>query len=482
MALECEADELFWGGGAGGGKTDLLLGLALTRYRRSIIFRRVYKTLRGLIDRSREIVGAHGRLNETALLWRMNDGRTLEFGAVEHEWDVQKFQGRPHALKAFDELPQFSESQYRFLSGWARTTDPNERVRIVGVGNPPTDTQGEWVIQHWGPWLDPQHPHPAEPGELRWYAVVAGEDIECEGPEPFAWHGETIMPRSRTFIPARVTDNPHLLATGYVATLQGMPEPLRSQMLYGDFTAGLTDDPRQVLPTAWVRAAQDRWHEGGRTGTLTQAGIDVAQGGADSFATARRYGTWFDRVEIVPGPDVPDANVAADHVARVLADGGVAAIDGDGIGSSTYFLARARLGERVRCYLGSQPTDWQDRAGVLAFTNTRSAAYWALREALDPSNGLDLALPPDRELRVELCAPTWERLPGGKVKLEPKADIKARLGRSPDRADAVVMAWWTDPTLGASALYGGVSKLPALAPRVQGRQARAEHGPVRRAR
>jgi hypothetical protein len=60
---------------------------------------------------------------------------------------------------------------------------------------------------------------------------------------------------SRTFIPSRVSDNPYLMGTGYMTQLQSLPEPLRSQMLYGDFKAGVQDDPWQVIPTAWVEAA-----------------------------------------------------------------------------------------------------------------------------------------------------------------------------------------------------------------------------------
>src|SRR5262249_58022080 len=86
------------------------------------------------------------------------------------------------------------------------------------------------------------HPRPAKPGEIRWYAMVDGREVEREDGQEFIHKGETIRPKSRTFIPARLLDNPYLMATGYGATLQALPEPLRSQLLYGDFSIGRPDD------------------------------------------------------------------------------------------------------------------------------------------------------------------------------------------------------------------------------------------------
>ena len=64
-----------------------------------------------------------------------------------------------------------------------------------------------------------------------------------------------------TFLQAMLWDNPYYMDAGYMATLQSLPEPLRSQMLLGDFHAGMQDDPWQVIPTEWVRLAQKRWME-----------------------------------------------------------------------------------------------------------------------------------------------------------------------------------------------------------------------------
>jgi hypothetical protein len=446
QALESEADELLYGGAGGGGKTDLELGLALTRHTKSVIFRREYRQLADVVRRGKDLIEDRARFNGTALAWTFPDGRSIELGAVEHLDDVRKWRGRPHDLKAFDELSEFLEEQYLFLGGWARTTAKGQRVRIVGATNPPQTADGEWIIQRWGAWLDAQHPNPAAPGELRWYVRIDGKEVEREDGAPFDYLGETLYPKSRTFVPARLDDNPYLASDSqYRATLQALPEPLRSQLLYGDFSIGLEDDPWQVIPTAWVRAAQARWTPEGRDNRpLTATGVDVAQGGQDSTALACRYDDWCAEVELIPGVDVPDASVNARQIERVVAEGGYVAIDVDGIGESTYHLLRPTLGGRVRAYAGSAGTTFKGHAGVLEFANVRAAAYWHLRDLLDPSRYSMVALPPDRRVLADLTAPRWSK-PANKIQLEKKADIKARLGRSPDCGDAIVMAFWDDP-------------------------------------
>jgi len=182
------ADELYYGGAAGGGKSDLLLGLAVTSHRTSIIFRRELAQLSGptgLIERSHQIIGEHGRYNGQEHSWRdLPGGRSLQFGAMQYERDKARYQGRPRDLTAFDELPEFTESQYRFSIAWTRTTIPGQRVRVVCAGNPPTHSDGRWVIDYWAPWLDSAHPNPAEPGELRWFAMIDGKDVEFNSGEP----------------------------------------------------------------------------------------------------------------------------------------------------------------------------------------------------------------------------------------------------------------------------------------------------------
>jgi hypothetical protein len=443
-AYRSRADELFFGGAAGGGKTDLLLGLALCAHRRSVLFRREYPQLKAVVERLRELLGARGSFNANANTWRLDDGRTLELGAVQHEWDKQKYQGRPHDLVCFDELPHFLQSQFRFLIGWNRTTDRRQPCRVVAAGNPPLSPEGRWVIEEWAPWLDETYPDPAEPGELRWYVMLDGK-LHWQRTAAAVLHkGETVTPRSRTFIPARVDDNPHLLATGYKATLQGMPEPLRSQMLYGDFTAGTEDDPYQVIPTAWVRAAMARWRpEGKPVLPLDALGVDVARGGAAKTVLARRYGTWFAPLEKHPGKSTPDGPAVVALIRLALRENprALVCLDALGVGASPRdFLALAQgEGGIVNLFpvdFGGK-TEATDSSGQLHFANTRAQAYWHLRELLDPSGPSQVSLPPDPELLADLTAPRWSLQVRG-ILIEPKDDIVKRIGRSPDCADAVV--------------------------------------------
>jgi hypothetical protein len=439
MALTNQADILFFGGAAGGGKSDLLLGAALSQHQRSIIFRREYPQLKGLEDRAREIVRDRGQYNGTDKIWRLSRGRQLEFGAVQNLGDEQRYQGRPHDLKGFDEITHFHEQQFRFLAGWLRTTTPGQRCRIICTGNPPVSAEGDWVIKFWGPWLDPQHPNPAAPGELRWYTTIDGEDKEVESGESFQHNGELLVPKSRTFIPALVDDNPYLLESGYRATLQSLPEPLRSKMLYGDFSAGREDDPYQVIPTAWVVLAQERWRQRSAPELpMTTLGVDVARGGKDSTVITPRHGNWFGEQKVFPGTSTPDGPSVAALVFSAMKGKPAINVDVIGVGTSVYDTLKQR-GIAAVPMNGAEQSKATDKSGQLNFRNKRAEWWWKMREALDPHDGDDLALPTDRGLLADLCAPRWKLSAQG-IQVEGKEDIIKRIGRSPDKGDSAVYA------------------------------------------
>jgi len=439
-AYNSEADILFYGGSAGGGKSDLLLGLALTRHKRAVIYRRESTQLQGLIDRMTNILGDKDGFNGAEYIWRLGKGHQVEFGSCKDVGSERKWQGRAHDLKAYDEIVHFHESQFRYLMTWNRTTDIAQRCRVVCTGNPPTTSDGDWVKQFWAPWLDPTHPNPAESGELRWYTTIKGEDIECEDSSPFKHDGNWLYPQSRTFIPSKVRDNPFLMETGYEATLQALPEPLRSQMLHGDFQVGTDDDPWQVIPAAWVEQAQERWEqiEPKNRGPLDSIGVDVARGGRDETVISKRYGGWFEELQCYPGAQTPDGPAVAALVVQVLKDKAPVHIDVIGIGASVYDHLNGTNIHTIPIN-SAEKSQATDRAHALRMTNVRSALWWQMREALDPKNEENIALPPGSDIKADLCAPRWSLKSTG-VQIERKEDIIKRIGRSPDKGDALVMA------------------------------------------
>lgn len=454
-ALESPADIVFYGGSAGGGKSDLLLGAALTRHTNSIIYRRQATQLIGLQSRLLdEILKSRAGWNGQDDILRLGE-RKVEFGSANNVGDEIKYQGRPHDYIGFDEITHFTEGQFRFLCGWLRTTIPGQRCRVICAGNPPTDENGRWVISYFAPWLDDKHPNPAQPGELRYFTTVDGKDMECESCAPFRLNGRMVQPISRTFISSRVTDNPFLTVTGYEATLQALPEPLRSQMLNGDFKAGTEDSVWQVVPSAWVDAAMDRWKPDGKYGEMDSAGVDVARGGTDYTIVSTRYGRWYSPLKRWPGRETPNGAVTAGLVVSCLRDGAPVHVDALGVGGETIGHLESN-GIQVDPIVGydTKSVDAQtDKAtGRLRFRNLRAMLWWRFRESLDPETGDHIALPPDQKLKADLCTPLWKLTPGG-ILIEDKEQIKKRLGRSPDDGDAVIYCSANSPKLSAVRMF-----------------------------
>lgn len=98
-AFFSEADELFYGGQAGGGKSDLMIGLALTEHFRSLLLRRTNKEAIGIVERMSEIIGSRDGWSSQQGIWRLETG-TIEVSGCQLEDDKQKFKGQPHDLIA----------------------------------------------------------------------------------------------------------------------------------------------------------------------------------------------------------------------------------------------------------------------------------------------------------------------------------------------------------------------------------------------
>lgn len=245
-------------------------------------------------------------------------------------------------------------------------------------------------------------------------------------------------------------DNPWLGEEGIrelVETYGGTKTPQARQEIFGEFL-DLADDAWQVVPRAWVQLAQERWKAGvGRPGmndAPDQIGVDPARGGSDSAVIAQRFDEWVGELQVVPGRTVPTGL----HLAALVLKGApppstLIQIDLGAVGSSPVDFVAQSHPRTVGINFGT-PCKLTDKSGRLRMRNYRAAMYWKLRELLDPSNGHEYALPPDESLLEELTAHTFVIGAQG-VQVVEKEQVKKLLGRSPDRADAVVLACWQAP-------------------------------------
>lgn len=444
-AYRSEADEIGYGGEAGPGKTDLLIGLSLTQHRRSLVLRRTNKEAKKLIKRYVDIIGHRKGLNTSDGRWDI-DNRQITYGGVEHEETKQDYKGDPYDLIGWDEVVDFTLSQYLFINQWNRTTDRDQRCRIVATFNPPSRPVGLWVIERWGPWLDPKHPNPAKSGEIRWFTTIDGRDTEVDDVGPHFVDGEEVFAKSRTFIRGYLHENPDLADTGYDATRAAAPKHLRDIYRSGDFEAALADVPNQLISTAWVRAAQARWTEQPPEGIpMCAMGIDCSGGGDDPLVIAMRHDGWYAPCIEVPGKDLSVARMGAMSAGLVVShrrDNATIIIDMGGGYGGQLFERLLENNIQAKSFKGAEKSTRRTQDRKLGFTNKRTEAYWLFMEALDPDQpgGSPIMLPVDPALVADLTSPTFEVTPNG-IKLEPKENIVERLGRSTDRGDAVVMAW-----------------------------------------
>ena len=495
FAFHHPADELFYGGAAGSGKTDLILGLSAFA-KHSLLLRREFPRCRAIIERSREIfarnisIHAKDSYNESLHLWRLSESNTIQIGSVQYEQDWQKYQGQAHDLKCWDELTEFSEMQFRKINIWNRHPDPSVRCRIVATGNPPTTVDGEWVLDYWGAFIDPDYDGDrAEQGSLVWFVrkYIGEEDQDVEiartplsevkeymarGEMPPRPIHEYTLPngtvkqlegRSRSFIGGKVEDNPVLMAKGYDKTLEALPIELRTRFREGNFIRIVESTDLQVIPTAWIVAAMDRWiaHMGTKSldygnaisiyrtknqvPNMSAMGVDPSRGGDDETAIAVRFADWIAPLHLTKGKYVEDGDAVRDIIHNLRIGNPQINIDVVGVGSSPYDSCKKMGWGVIAINGGASATDRNnrpitDRTGLLRFRDINAMLAWKLMEALDPQYNPTLMLPPDPKLKAELCSIRRASIDGGVVSIESKKEVKKRLGRSPDRADAVKYA------------------------------------------
>lgn len=226
----------------------------------------------------------------------------------------------------------------------------------------------------------------------------------------------------------------------------------------GNFQA---DEVGSIIPHAWVELAIERWHtwfEDHEPPTLPlKAGVDVAREGEDQTIIGLGKGHVLWRFE----EEAHTENIVdlGDRVIRLMGKGGHATVDADGMGVGTADQIRRR---KVACFPfhgGKQAKGWTDRTGELEAVNRRAAAWWNIRELLDPANNPVICLPPDDDMLNDLVSVKEVYDAGGKIRIEKKEDTKKRIHRSPDKGDTVVYFFWREPKQNTGATKSNRSRL-----------------------
>jgi hypothetical protein len=168
-------------------------------------------------------------------------------------------------------------------------------------------------------------------------------------------------------------------------------------------------------------------------------GVDIARSGEDKSVAYVRDGASFIHLEEWSKTDLMESAGRIERLHnRYHAEAII--IDADGIGAGVY----DRLREQhlpVFAFHGSSRCERRDRTGELGFRNLRSFAWWNLRELLEPTFGRSIEVPRDKELFEELVVTKYSIRSGALIEAEGKDDIKKRLGRSPDKGDAMAYSY-----------------------------------------
>ena len=221
--------EVLFGGAAGGGKTDGLLVDALglsplveakpahieKRAYQAIIFRKTYPDLKDIIDRSHEIYLDYDRrakFDKQAHVWKFPSGARIEFGYIQRDVERFRYRGRAFQYVGWEEVTLWPTDQpYVYLIGRVRTTDPTIPLYVRSTTNP--DGPGfKWVKDRF---------------RIQTQGAPTRLEVQMKDTET----GETFT-RSRRFIPAKLSDNPHL-GTEYRANLLLLDEDDQKRMLRG---------------------------------------------------------------------------------------------------------------------------------------------------------------------------------------------------------------------------------------------------------
>lgn len=195
--------ESFYGGSAGGGKSDALLMAALMYADEpaydALLLRRHFTDLTqpgALMDRAHDwLGGTAAKWNDNDRQWTFPSGARLSFGYLAGPRDHERYQGAAFQFVGFDELTQFPEHQYRYLFSRQRRLEGSQiPLRMMSASNPGS-VGHDWVFER---------------------LIVNGHPG-----------------LDRFFQPAGIDDNAHLDRAEYVRSLEYLDPITREQLLRG---------------------------------------------------------------------------------------------------------------------------------------------------------------------------------------------------------------------------------------------------------
>lgn len=247
--LSSPADIVIYGGSAGGGKTWALLLDQLrdinTNGFNALILRRTYPEVTnqgGLWDESEKIYPLAGGTGvEGALAWKFPAGATVEFGHLNHEKDLSKYDGAQICSLAFDQLEHFTRKMFFYMLMRNRSVcGVPPRVRATCNPPDPADDGSDWLTNFLDYWIDQDgYANLNRAGHVRYMVQYNDEIIWSSDPEELLREYPGYFMLSVAFIPATVYDNKILLERdpNYIARLQALPYIERQRFL-GDRERG----------------------------------------------------------------------------------------------------------------------------------------------------------------------------------------------------------------------------------------------------
>jgi hypothetical protein len=403
-----------------------------------------------------------GRINRAGFpQWVTDKGQLVGYGRKPADYQDSAFQGihDKAVLVIIDEAGGINRPIWDAVDALAT----NEDVRVVAIGNP--DRAGT----HFHNVCTPTHkaasgwhqigidglrtPNMNEQyvaaqlakGILtqdqvdRLYQVMRDAGVD--------WSTEEIPDELRKFLVS-----PWWLAT--MSMRWGTDSALWMSKARGEFTE---DSSIGIIPLGWVRQAMDRWTAWKDAGSRTDwsgrrvISCDVAREGQDQTVVGVRQGSILESLTPYQGADTVKVTSLVRKAAIMDKNNQpktahtMFVIDANGIGGSVVDQLRHQRVRNVVAYVGSQrDKNRTDATGEFDFRNNRTAAYWNLRELLDPTKGHNIMLPDIPELLEDLTTPTWDVQTGGqsRIYMEEREQVKKRLGRSPDYGDTAVMSFW----------------------------------------